>query len=70
MRFAGLVKTAALGALLGAMLAFPLQAAGSALGALTAFALSVLPALLPFSVCARLLTAGRRLPPGLIAALG
>ncbi len=62
MRFLSFLQSALLGALLGLMLAFPEITAQSALGALTLFCDSVLPALLPFTVCALLLTAGKSLP--------
>ena len=65
-----ILKTAAAGAMLGLMLVFPLQTAQSALYALTIFVTSVLPALLPFSICALLLTAGKRLPASLLALMG
>jgi len=62
MQPADFFQTAAAGALMGFLLVFPARAARSALEALTAFAVSVLPALLPFSVCALLITAGKTLP--------
>ena len=69
MRISSFWKAVFAGALMGAMLAFPRQAADSARDALDAFAGSVLPALLPFSACALLLTAGKTLPPALLALL-
>ena len=57
------------GALMGAMLVYPRQAADSVARALSDFAQGVLPGLLPFSACALLLTAGRTLPVGLLTAL-
>lgn len=57
------------GALMGAMLVYPRQAADSVARALSDFAQGVLPGLLPFSACAPLLTAGRTLPVGLLTAL-
>ena len=69
MRISSFWKAVFAGALMGAMLAFPRQAADSARDALAAFAGSVLPALLPFSACALLLTAGKTLPPALLALL-
>lgn len=62
MRPFSIFSTAAVGALAGCMLIFPAEAARSAFAALTVFSQSVLPALLPYSVCALLLTAGRSLP--------
>ncbi|MBQ9197222.1 MAG: hypothetical protein IJ157_08260 [Clostridia bacterium] len=57
------------GALMGAMLVFPRQAAAAALQALGDFSISVLPGLLPFSACALLITAGRTLPLSLLTVL-
>ena len=66
--FSWMVSTAA-GALMGAMLVYPREAAAAALGALTAFTAGVLPGLLPFAACALLLTAGHALPAPLLTAL-
>lgn len=70
MRVFSWLKTAAAGVLMGCILAFPAQAARSALSALTIFVTSVLPGLLPFSVCALLITAGKTLPAATLIALG
>ena len=70
MRGLSWLKTAGTGALMGCMLAFPLQTARSALAALTLFVTSVLPGLLPFSIAALLITAGKTLPLPLLTALG
>ncbi len=69
MQILSFLQSALLGALLGLMLAFPAVTVQSALGALTLFCGSVLPALLPFTVCALLLTAGKRLPAPVLAGL-
>ena len=63
------MKALAAGALMGAMLVFPRQAAESALAALQLFAVKILPGLLPFSVCALLLTAGHTLPASALVLL-
>ena len=63
------LKTLLTGAGMGLLAAFPLEAAAAALSALRLFAAGVLPALLPFSVCALLLTAGKRLPLPALALL-
>lgn len=67
-RFSNFSALAA-GALMGSMLVFPREAAESVLAGLAGFACGVLPALLPFSVCALLLTAGRSLPVPLLTLL-
>ena len=56
------------GCMLGLMLTFPQQAADAAARALRVFAANVLPALLPFTACMLLFTAGRAfsLPPLLL----
>ena len=64
-----ILPSLAAGALMGCMLIFPREAAGAALAALTVFVRSVLPALLPFSVCAPLLTAGHAVPADLLCLL-
>ena len=69
MRTFYILPSLAAGALMGCMAVFPRQAAGAALAALTVFAQSVLPALLPFSVCVLQLTAGHQLPAGLLCLL-
>lgn len=69
MRTFYILPTLAAGALMGCMLVFPREAAGAALAALTVFARSVLPALLPFSVCAQLLTAGHSISADLLCLL-
>ena len=58
------------GCMLGLMLTFPQQAADAAAQALRVFAANVLPALLPFTACMLLFTAGRTfsLPPLLLLA--
>ena len=58
-----------LGALAGGLLAFPREAAQSARAGMTAFAGGVIPALLPFTACVLLLTAGRTLPLSLLTLL-
>ena len=63
------ITPALAGAMMGAMLVFPREAAAAALQALIDFSNGVLPGLLPFSVCALLVTAGRSLPTPLVAAL-
>lgn len=63
------ISALAVGALMGTMLIFPQQAAAGALDALTAFTTGILPGLLPFSICALLLTAGHTLPASLLLAL-
>ena len=62
MKADSLIPSLAAGALAGSMLVFPREAASAVLSALTDFAAGVLPGLLPFSICALLLTAGRSLP--------
>lgn len=62
MRIFAFLQSILAGALMGCMLVFPREAAQAALSALSAFATHVLPGLLPFSVCAPLVTAGHSLP--------
>ena len=69
MKIGSLLPALGAGALMGAMLVYPAEAAAGTWQALTVFARSVLPGLLPFSACALLLTAGRALPLPLLAAL-
>lgn len=64
-----ILPSLAAGALMGCMLIFPREAADAALAALTVFVRSVLPALLPFSVCAPLLTAGHAVSADLLCLL-
>ena len=69
MRTFYILPSLAAGALMGCMLVFPREAAEAALQSLIVFARSVLPALLPFSVCAQLLTAGHSIPAELLCLL-
>ena len=69
MKMASLLPALGAGALMGAMLVFPSEAAAGAWDALSAFARGVLPGLLPFAACALLLTAGRSLPVPLLTLL-